>query len=65
MEKRRVISRKNLPTKLPVSFTALVIIWIDFYEASDILKGVLFTFLAITWITSTINLFTEESKEVV
>jgi hypothetical protein len=65
MEKRKVISRKNLPTRLPIWPTAIIWLLMDYYNASDITHGVVWTIWAILWIVVIVNFWTEEEKEVV
>lgn len=61
MSKR--ISRSNLPVKLPVTLTALVWIYCDAYNVSDITIGVASTLMVIIWIASIYGIVTQETVD--
>jgi len=47
--KLKKIDRKNIPRNFPVTITGLMILWFDYYNASDFMWGVLVVFLIIWW----------------
>lgn len=59
-DKIKVISRKNLPARPPVLLTAVVYLFLDKFQASGVVWGVVFTILALFWIAWIIALFKEE-----
>lgn len=58
--KRRVISNKNFPARLPITFTVVVWLFLDRLQVSDVTWGVVITILAIYWIGNIYLLFKEE-----
>ena len=58
--KNKVIHRKYLPTRLPFTFTIVLLLCFEVYELSGIIKGVLFTFLGVVWIVSILALISEK-----
>lgn len=52
MSNLKVISRKNLPTNLPIRFTILVLLVLEVYSLSTFWWGVCGTLVFIIWIVN-------------
>jgi hypothetical protein len=50
VKKRLVISVNNLPLQMPVYQTIVVYLLLDKLQASGLLTGIVYTFLALWWI---------------
>lgn len=55
-----VISRRNLPTKLPLTQSIVIAIAIDYYKAPEWFCGVVITLYVIIWIACIIDFFREK-----
>ncbi|MBW9334569.1 hypothetical protein FEE59_13705 [Herbaspirillum sp. RU 5E] len=62
--KRNVISRKNLPVRLPMPLTISLGLLIDRLDAPGWVWGVAGTAMAIIWISAILLLAAEEETEV-
>src|SRR5690606_6610422 len=60
LETMKVIERKNLPTKIPVINTLVIVMALDFYNSSAWLWGVLLTIWSIIVIASIIGVYRDE-----
>ena len=49
MKKKFVIKQSNLYTRLPIHGTILILISLDHWNAPDVVRGVLYTLMAIGW----------------
>jgi hypothetical protein len=61
----KVISRKLLPTKLPILSTAVTLHLLDYYNAAEWLWGVMVCFLIIGWVISICMLVNEEHVDII
>lgn len=52
MKAVKVISRNQLPIRLPFSQTILFCLALDYWKASELTVGVVLTLLSIVWIAS-------------
>jgi hypothetical protein len=57
MKKTKAIKRKNLPAKLPVTSTVIMLIAVDYWQAPEWLKGILYFIYALIWITAIYVMF--------
>ena len=64
MKENKVISRKNLPTQLPIGTTILLLVTLDHFNAPDWLGGFVICFLTIGWIVSIIAISNEKHKDI-
>jgi hypothetical protein len=64
MKKYKVISRKNLPTGLPVTKTILFLMALDYYKAPQWLFGAVGCFLILGWIVSIGSMFQERQTDI-
>ena len=64
MKKRRVIHSGNLPAKLPINRTIVLLIAFDYYKLSQFWCGILAAYLAIYWVLSILALFTEKKTDI-
>ena len=62
--KRKVINKKNLPTRFPVISYLNIIFWIYYFDLPGWLNGVLITFLVLVAIGFFINIFEEKQVDV-
>ena len=62
--KRKVISRGNLPHKLPVFNTLVIILAMDYWNAPQWLCGVIGVIVALLWIACGFCLATEEGVDI-
>ena len=60
----KVISPKNLPTKIPVSFTAILFLIMDKYNAAGWVWGLVGGVMALLWIGCIITISKEERMEI-
>jgi hypothetical protein len=60
----KVISYKNIPSRLPLSSTVLYWLVLDYYKASPIFWGVFFTVATVLWLAAIVGLFTEERTDI-
>lgn len=61
---KKVISRKNLPTRLPAIFTAVMWLLLDRLESPSWVQGVAWTLVALIWIGSIISIVQEHDVDV-
>lgn len=61
MEDKKVISYKNLPTKLPLGFTALVWMILDKTNAPELIQGIVWTIVGVFWLIA-INLIFRQTQ---
>jgi len=64
MKKRKVINRKQLPTKLPLTSTLLAILMMDYYSAPQWVWGVVITLLSVLWVYCLYAIVTDEDVEI-
>lgn len=64
MKNIKVISRKNLPTKLPLTLTLTIYLALDHWSAPEWLYGALSLYLIVVWIYIVIRVFKEEQVDV-
>ena len=57
MEKKKVLSYSNLPSRLPVLHTVVLYILLDFYDAREWVWGVVGVIMCLVWISSAVSLF--------
>lgn len=61
---KKVISRKQLPVKLPLGATIAIVALLKAYNASEVVWAVAITLLVIIWISSIVSLFQDDEKEI-
>lgn len=61
---KKVISRENLPTRLPLQFTALCWLLLDRIESPGWVQGAAWTIVAIVWIGSIISIRREHDVDI-
>ena len=64
LEKREVISRKNLPTRLPLWFTVVALFILKEQDAAGWIWGMAITLLVLLWICAILSVFTEINVDV-
>ena len=64
MKKRKVVARKNLPTRFPLIETIVLYLLFDKINALEWAWGVLVAVLIIGWIASIIVVYQQESIEI-
>ncbi|MBN9356216.1 MAG: hypothetical protein J0I15_07200 [Herbaspirillum huttiense] len=64
MTKRKVISRKNLPTRMPIALTIALGLLLDRCAAPGWVWGVAGTLMAVVWVAVIFGMFTEDDVEV-
>jgi hypothetical protein len=62
--KRKKIKATCLPSKPPLTLTIAVVVALDYYQASGIVTGILYTLLALIWIAVLIDIFNAEYIDV-
>jgi hypothetical protein len=60
MKEKKVLSRRFLPTQLPVSFTALTYLFLDKFHAAGWIKGACWTFMGLIWIAVVVGVWYEQ-----
>ena len=60
----KVISFKQLPTRLPFQFTAVIYLLMDRFSAGALAWGIVGTLMAIIWIGCIYNIHKEERVEI-
>jgi len=63
METPKVISWKNMPTRLPIWTSATAYLLLEHFNASQVIWGVVGTIFGLGWIVAVIQLFREEKVE--
>lgn len=64
MAKQKVLSKKQMPIKLPVVGTGFWLLVMDKYNAPGWLWGVVITILSIVWIALIVGVTREQSTEI-
>lgn len=64
MKKVKVIKRVNLPANLPLTFTAIVYLLLDKFNATEWIWGASGIILLILWIASIIALFMQDNIDI-
>lgn len=64
MNSKKVISFKNLPTRLPTTFTLVMVLFIKVFAITGIWLGVIITILALYWIACIIAIGMERHIDV-
>lgn len=64
MERRKVISRKNVPGSLPLTLTIVCVMALDFWNAPGWMCGVVGLLLLISWISCLITVLTDEKIDI-
>ena len=64
MKKIKVLHSSNLPTKIPIPSTILYLLALDYYQFSDIVKGIVYAYIAIIWIFVIIRLITRDAVDI-
>lgn len=62
--KRKVISPKNLPTRLPVTFTMVLGLLLDRYDVPGWMWGAAGAIMLLIWVAAVISKVYEDSAEV-
>lgn len=63
MKVRKVLSRKNLPTKLPLMSSVTCLLALQYWNAPQWLYGVMGSLYAIVWIFSIYNILSEKQTD--
>ena len=61
--KKKVVSGKNLPARLPLTTTVTALLAMDHWEVSGVWRGVIGAVLAFVWVASLVEMFTETAVE--
>lgn len=64
MAKKKVISAKNIPVKLPIILTAVAFLYLDRYDPPGFVWGVSWTLLGLLWILCIISKSEEEPTDI-
>jgi len=64
MNSKKVISIKNLPTRLPIQLTVLVYLLLDKFQPNDVTWGIVGTVVVLVWIGSVALMFQEKSVDI-
>jgi hypothetical protein len=65
MKTQKVVSYKQLPSKLPFGFTAIVYLLVDKFQPSDLIRGIIIGFIVLLWLAALYQKFVvEESTEI-
>jgi hypothetical protein len=60
MKKTKKIKKSSISSGLPVVTTALIYLMMDYYNAVDLVVGILYTLLAIWWLARVYSMITED-----
>lgn len=60
----RVISWRNLPCRLPICWTVVFKLALDFYKATPFIKGCSYTCIAIVWIAAIYRVIVQKQIKV-
>jgi len=63
MRNKKVISYSNLPTKLPLTGTIAIAVALDYYNAPNWLKVILYSYLTMIWIFKIIKVTKEKEVD--
>jgi hypothetical protein len=64
MSSKKVISYKNLPAKIPLTQSAVCLLALDYYNASEWVWGAAATFFSIIWIVRIVRVCTQVEADV-
>lgn len=64
MKDKKVISRKNLPSRLPIPSTLLYILCLYYFQAPEWLWGIMSTLLGIMWVVAIYEKASEEKTDI-
>ena len=64
MKKRKVIDSNNLPTKMPLHLSLTIILIIKVFNTSELWCGVMYTLLALLWLSYIYRRFTETDHDI-
>jgi len=56
MKEKKVVSRENLPTNLPIRFTILIWLLLDRLQVSQLVWGVGLSLIFLVWVGAIVNL---------
>lgn len=59
----KVIKSSNLPTKPLILLTVVVLLALDHWQASDVVRGVFYAILALLWIAAIIMIIKEDQVD--
>lgn len=62
--KQKKINAKNIPQGLPVTFSIVTVMALDYYGASGVVKGIAYTLLALIWVVALLDIFKHEYVDV-
>lgn len=60
----RVIAFKNLPFRLPIGGTLVIVMALDYYNFPEIAKGIVYGLLALTWIAAIVGVVTQKQVNI-
>lgn len=60
----KVISRKNIPARSPLSFSLLMWLILDYTDAPGWVSGVVWTLVSLMWLSFFISLYREKEVDV-
>ena len=63
-KKKRVIAPSSLPARIPLWPTIVIYLLLEKLQATDLVKGVVYTLLVIWWVVAIYNSNREESRDV-
>jgi hypothetical protein len=64
MKKQKVIAYKNLPLRSPIQLSMIVLLAQKIYPRPGWFWGVIWTLVAINWITWIVSIFREENVDI-
>lgn len=64
MESKKVISKKNLPTRSPILTTVVYVLAMDYWNAPQWLWGAVGLFLIFIWIAWIVSFFNQDEIDV-
>jgi hypothetical protein len=62
--KKYKISTTNMPTRIPLTSTAIALFLLDYYNAPGWLWGVLITILSLAWMAAIYAIFSEDYVDI-
>ena len=60
MKRHSTLSRQYMPTRLPITFTMVILLGMDIYHIPDVYRGIIYTLLSIIWLSSIGMLLSEK-----
>jgi hypothetical protein len=60
----KVIKRKNLPSRPPLLLTAVLYLFLDKFNAPDLIWGILGTLMAIIWVAVIYSMVKEDDVDI-